>query len=590
MALSEKQFNILKTVITEKNQTQRKLAKKSQISLGEVNTILKDFKLKELVDSDNNITEAGMRTLQPYHVDNAIIMAAGMGTRFAPLSYEKPKALLKVKGEVMIERQIRQLQAAGIKDITVVVGYMKEKMYYLADNFNVNIVVNEDYYRYNNTSTLMHVLDKLSNTYICSSDDYFTENVFEPYVYRSYYSAVYAVGPTDEYCMTCARDGRIKNVTVGGKDSWYMFGHVYWDKDFSTKFKEILKREYDQPLTKSQLWEDLYMRHINELDLYIKKYPNSVIKEFDSLDELRAFDKDYIENVDSKIFKNIESVLHCDDRDINHIIPIKTGLTNTSFHFDCKGKSYVYRQPGLGTEKYINRASEAATMKIAKKYDLDDTFIYMDPKEGWKISHFIKDTRTLDYSNKEQVEQALHIVRKLHTCGEKTIYDFNIWDEIDKFYKTLHESKRDDFEGAQELKETMDQIRTLVEADNVPKCLCHCDCYNPNFLIDKDDKMYLIDWEYSGMADPAVDIGTFVACSPYDMDQADSVVETYLGYKPDKKELRHFIGYIAILSYYWFVWSLYQESIGKPVGSWQYKWYTAARKYGKRALSLYEEK
>lgn len=590
MGLNRKQFDLLKVLTVNKNQTQRELAKISQISLGEVNSILKDFKFKELVDNNNNITDAGVKTLQPYHVNNAIIMAAGMGTRFAPLSYEKPKALLKVKGEVMIERQIRQLQEAGISDITVVVGYMKEKMYYLADKFNVNIVVNEDYYRYNNTSTLMCVLDKLNNTYICSSDDYFTENVFEPYVYRSYYSAVYAVGPTDEYCMTTARDGRIKKVTVGGSDSWYMFGHVYWDKDFSAKFKEILKKEYDQPLTKSQLWEDLYMRHIKELDLYIKKYPNSVIKEFDSLDELRDFDKDYIENVDSKIFKNIESVLHCKASDINHIIPIKTGLTNTSFHFDCKGKSYVYRQPGLGTDKYINRASEAATMQIARKYDLDDTFIYMNPKEGWKISHYIKDARTLDYSNEKQVEQALHIVRKLHTCGERTPYDFNIWDEIDKFYKVLHESKRDDFEGLEELKDMMARLRTLVDKDNVAKCLCHCDCYNPNFLIDKDDNMYLIDWEYSGMADPAVDIGTFVACSPYNMQQADHVIEIYLGRKPKEEELRHFIGYIAILSYYWFVWSLYQESIGKPVGSWQYSWYTATKKYGKRAMSLYGEK
>lgn len=164
MALNERQFNLLKLLMNKEKQTQRELAKKSKISLGEVNSILKDFKLKGLVDSDN--TADGVKTLQPYRVDNAIIMAAGMGTRFAPLSYEKPKALLKVKGEVVIERQIRQLQEAGIKDITVVVGYMKEKMYYLAEKFNVNIVVNEDYYRYNNTSTLMRVLDKLSNTYI----------------------------------------------------------------------------------------------------------------------------------------------------------------------------------------------------------------------------------------------------------------------------------------------------------------------------------------------------------------------------------------------------------------------------------------
>ena len=39
-----------------------------------------------------------------YKVDNAIIMAAGTASRFAPLSYEKPKALIEVKGEILIER------------------------------------------------------------------------------------------------------------------------------------------------------------------------------------------------------------------------------------------------------------------------------------------------------------------------------------------------------------------------------------------------------------------------------------------------------------------------------------------------------
>ena len=42
-------------------------------------------------------------------VDNAIIMAAGLSSRFAPLSYETHKALIKVKGEVLIERQIKQI-------------------------------------------------------------------------------------------------------------------------------------------------------------------------------------------------------------------------------------------------------------------------------------------------------------------------------------------------------------------------------------------------------------------------------------------------------------------------------------------------
>lgn len=62
----------------------------------------------------------------PYKVDNAVIMAAGTSSRFAPLSYERPKALIEVKGEVLIERQIRQLYEAGVPEVIVVTGYKHE--------------------------------------------------------------------------------------------------------------------------------------------------------------------------------------------------------------------------------------------------------------------------------------------------------------------------------------------------------------------------------------------------------------------------------------------------------------------------------
>ena len=80
-----------------------------------------------------------------YKVDNAIIMAAGTSSRFVPLSYELPKALITVKGEVLIERQIRQLKEAGINEIVVVTGYKKELFYYLKEKYNVIIIENDDY-------------------------------------------------------------------------------------------------------------------------------------------------------------------------------------------------------------------------------------------------------------------------------------------------------------------------------------------------------------------------------------------------------------------------------------------------------------
>ncbi len=590
--LEKSEFALLSALEKENHQyTQRELAGNWEVSLGKANQIIRGMLDKQLIDikenGDYQITERGLNALEPYKVHNAIIMAAGMSSRFAPLSYETPKGLLCVKGEILIEREIRQLQEAGIEDITIVVGYMKEKFFYLEEKFGVKIVVNEDYYRYNNTSTLIRVLDRLSNTYICSSDNYFVDNVFEKYVYQAYYAAVYMTGETGEYCLECDHKGRIKQVTVGGDDSWCMLGHVYWDRKFSDCFSKILEKEYKEEHTKSLLWEDLYIRHIEELELYIRQYQNGKVLEFDSLDELREFDQDYITNADSKILNNICEVLECLPQDIVNIKAIKTGLTNLSFSFTVGEKQYVYRHPGKGTENYINRKSEAFSMSIASELGLDDTFIYMG-ETGWKLSYFISNARELDYHNPREVTESLAMMRKLHNAAYKSEYNFDIWKRTLEFIDRLESTGKTEFNDFEKLQTLMESLYEKVSADQSEKVLCHCDCYSPNFLLDEKDKMYLIDWEYSGNDDPASDLGTFICCSDYSYEEALSVIKQYEGKEMESKKLAHYLGYVSISSYYWYVWALYQEVMGKSVGEYLYIWYKNSKFYAKKALELYK--
>lgn len=274
---------------------------------------------------------------------NAIIMAAGTSSRFVPLSAEKPKGLLEVNGEILIERQIRQLQEAGINDITVVVGYKSEMFVYLKDKFNVRLVLNEDYKKYNNTSSLIRVLDRLSNTYICSSDNYFPNNVFLEHPEESYYSALYTDGDTNEYCLTINTKDEIEGVSVGGHDSWYMVGHVYFAKIFSEKFKGILTREYENEETRLGYWEDVYIKHIHELPpMLVHRYCENEIEEFDSLDELRMFDKSYLADTRSTVIKDIALQLHCKEDELKGFYSIPHEGDYLLFSFLRNDESYQY--------------------------------------------------------------------------------------------------------------------------------------------------------------------------------------------------------------------------------------------------------
>ena len=588
--LSKHQFQLLLNLKNKAEKTnQRLISEELGFSLGTVNKLIQEAEENGWISSEYEVTEKGLKPLEPYRVENAIIMAAGMSTRFAPLSYETPKGLLVVKGERLIEREIKQLREAGIQKITVVVGYMKEKMFYLADKFGVEIVVNEDYYRYNNCSSLMLVRKQLGNTYICSSDNYFVENPFEEYVYRGYYSTVFAEGETDEYCVTETKDGIIKEVTVGGEDEWYMLGHVYFDRAFSEQFVSILENEFKHEAYKLQLWEDYYARHVDTLLLEAKHYSGEVIKEFDSLDELRAFDEHYLMHTNSKILLNICNTLNVTPAEIINIKPIKDGLTNTSFCFDSKGETYVYRHPGKGTQEYINRLSEAASMRIAAELEIDKTFVVMNEEEGWKISKFIKNARLLDYDDKEDIEKAVSLMTRLHQSGKSTPYAIEFEKGLEDFKEKLIKRNRFEFDDKEELEAMVGKVVGYLEQDQVEHTICHGDCYSPNFLVDEEGNMSLIDWEYSGMGDPTSDIGTFVACSDYTLEQAKEFIQIYLEHNPGVASERHFLGIIGLVSYYWFLWALFQESNGKPVGEFLYKWYRYTKQYCAEALRLYEE-
>lgn len=279
-----------------------------------------------------------------YNVDNAIIMAAGVSSRFAPLSYEKPKALITVNGEVLIERQIRQLREVGINEIVVVVGYKKEQFYYLKEKFGVIIVENPEYNTRNNNASIYVAQKYIHNSYICSADNYFTQNQFTKMVEESFYSVVYSNGKTDEWCVDIDNNEYITGVKIGGENSWYMLGHIFWSESFSEKFLGILNDEYNLPQTKNLLWESIYINHIDELKMKVKKYDDNYIFEFDTLDELRKFDKSYINDTKSKILKKIAKQNNCIEKDIVDVSVIKDekGINAIGFQYKINNEKYSY--------------------------------------------------------------------------------------------------------------------------------------------------------------------------------------------------------------------------------------------------------
>ena len=309
--------------------------------------------------------------------------------------------------------------------------------------------------------------------------------------------------------------------------------------------------------------------------------------ELESLAEPVANAVESLDELDPKIVGNICATLDCSRGGINEVVPINEGLTNQSFRFRVGEQRYVYRHPGAGTDEVICRASETFSQGVARKLGIDRTFVYEDEAKGWKISRFVEGCVPFDYHNRAHVDKAMGMARLLHGCGETSEWDFDVFEKACEI-ESLLKSRSYPLEGEFfELGEAVAKVAELACDGAGNPVLSHNDFYAPNFLV-HGEEMDLIDWEYSAMADYASDLGTFICCSDYTPEEVDGVLATYFQREPTAAERAHCLAYVAISGWYWYVWAIYKEASGDPVGEWLDLWHRYAKTYVGLAAQAYE--
>ncbi len=525
---------------------------------------------------------------------NAIILAAGKSNRFAPFTYEKPKGLFCVKGQALIDRQIEQLHEAGITEIAVVVGFMKEKFFYLEQKYGVKLLVNNTFAHKGNLYSLYVARQFLGDTFVCNADHYHVNNPFLRPANHSYRACAYKEGPYDEFGVTISDVGVITDTWVGGRDSYAMVGHAYFSQSFSQKFVELMEKEIDVFGVGNLFWEEFYGRHQRELSLWAEVFDDKDILEFDSVEDLRQFDSDFFNNVDSDILKNICSVLGCEPNDIGEIEVIQKGLTNVSFKFTYNNIEYVYRHPGGTAGNLVDRVTEHYTQYKAKEIGIDSSFIHMDPS-GWKLSYFVQDLTTCDLDgNDEQLAKAMDFLRQLHSLPYQQHSGLKIFDTYAEAIKLMQIASATKGNLADEFADLVSKAGKLdgfLKGDGYrQEALCHNDTYAPNYLVTNSMDMYLIDWEYAGINDRANDIACI--CCRYDFadEQIERYLRAYFGRPLTEPEHKHYIGAIALCAFYWFCWGLYKGSVNDDDGFFFLPAYRNCQRFMDVALESYEVK
>lgn len=585
--ITHQSFSVLRALAEEPGSSQRLVSRVTGISLGAINKTVGLLRGESLLDADNRLTPQGIQVLERYRVRGAVILAAGLSARLAPLSYEHPKPLFTVHGEVLIERMIRQLQEVGIERITIVVGHMKEQLFYLEDEFGVELLESSDYRERNNHSSVFLAGERILGSYICCSDQFYPENPFHAWEYSLECMAVLLEGSQSGTAVELDGQGRVKGCkrADAGK-SWYLLGPSFVDAESGKKLLAFISAEYNRPETASALWERILLAHIEDFTLRTRRVPPSAIREFDRMEDLCSFDSAFLENVDSAILDNICNVLQCSRSDIGGVHPLREGITNLSVVFSSKGERFVYRHPGAGTDEIINRQAEEFALSAAAELGLDSTFVYEDATYGWKISRLYDVKEPFSYDNRQHVEMALGALRRLHDSGVESPWSFDFYDEANRLLACLESEGFRLPADFYELKEIIDDVSAFAYAGAGQPVLCHNDFYGPNILVG-DGEVCIIDWEYAAMGDYGCDLGNFVAQgSGYSVSQALEILPLYFGREATEEEKAHLVVCTAVVGWYWYVWALFKEHAGSSTGNWMRVWYKAAKDFGRAAMGL----
>ena len=597
------ELEILEKLYFETFINQRILASSTGLSVGVVNRSLKQLAADGLIDKHGQLTEKGRQEIRQRSPRNAVILAAGFGMRMVPINLSTPKALIEVGGEPLIERTIRQLHEQGIRNITVVAGFMKESFEYLMDEYGVDLVINPDYASKNNLHSLALVADRISNTYIIPCDIWCARNPYsstEPYSW-------YMVSELVDEDSTVRVNRKRELVTISDREAGNsMIGISYLTEPEAGIVRDNLRRMDADESFDEDFWEKaLYARaasatHSHEskngfkdrMILQAKVVSSSDFVEIDTYEQLRDLDSDS-NHLKTDSIKTICSALSCKENEVTDISVLKKGMTNRSFLFSTKGAKYIMRIPGEGTDQLINRRQEAEVYRAISGLGLCDDPVYINPENGYKITAFLDNVRTCDPDSLDDLRRCMDKLREFHSMHLTVDHTFDIFGQID-FYESLWDGNPSIYRDYRKTKENLLALRPYIESLPKDWCLTHIDAVPDNFLFyrpseDEGELLQLTDWEYAGMQDPHVDIAMFCIYSLYDRQQCDRLIDLYFDGKCDLTTRIKIYIYIAMCGLLWSNWCEYKRKLGVEFGEYSLRQYRYAKDFYRAAKELMEQ-
>lgn len=586
--LDAQEFDIIREVYVGGYTSQRALANNLGCSIGKVNTSLANAVKEGYLREEFLGTELLKNCVEKNKPKNAVILAAGYGLRMIPINQSIPKGLIEINGEPMIERLIKQLHEVGITDISIVTGYMKEAYEHLSDKFDVKLIYNRDYEFKNNLYTLAKVENQISNTYIVPCDVYCEDNPFSEVELYSWYAVTDMVDDDSYVRVTRTRELMCVDLEKSGNA---MVGISYISAEDAPKLIKNMQNMYGKKAYFNSFWEDALVED-NKYFIPAKVISANTVYEINTYEQLRELDYSSKQLV-TELLEKIAEKLNCKVEDIKDIECMKKGMSNRSFQFNCLGKRYVMRIPGVGTDRLMNRAQEYDVYQAIDALHIADPVIWFDREEGYKLTAYIENNRVSDQFNKEDVRNCMKMLRKFHGFKLKVNHEFNLYERIN-YYESCWDGSPSAYVDYQLTKDRIWELKDYIDAQPKELQLCHIDVAAENFLVIMDDEgndkeVRMIDWEYAGMNDHDVDIAFWALYGAYEKEQTDELIDMYYPEGIDYATRVKIYCYVATCGLTWSNYCEYKALQGIDYGEYSLIQYQFAKKYYKIAKKAMEE-
>ena len=216
-----------------------------------------------------------------------IILAAGMGTRLRPLTLNTPKSLIEIKGETLIERQIRFLREKGVEEIVVVTGYLAEKFEFLKDKYRVTLIHNDKYDIYNNFYSMFLVRHYLENAYVIDADNYLNDNFLSNHVENSTYFSAYKTQFKQEWVLHTDENQVVTDITIEDGEGPILCGVSYWNAKDGQLLQRAIEKRFEEGNYSKIYWDDIVVEQLPNIRIIRKNIPESAIYEIDCLEDLK---------------------------------------------------------------------------------------------------------------------------------------------------------------------------------------------------------------------------------------------------------------------------------------------------------------